>query len=107
MLALRFPSAKKKVETELGKARLDIEAKLVPQGPGVTRHLSLPNEGHDTAWILAEMAKMDAEAGNHVDWRDGKVSGAVYRACCRYFYQCFVNQPRVHGLQTAGTTCPR
>ncbi|EIW63248.1 PLP-dependent transferase [Trametes versicolor FP-101664 SS1] len=78
LLALRFPTARKKVETELGKARLDIEAKLVPQGPGVTRHLSLPASGHDTTWILAEMAKMDQESGNHVDWRDGKVSGAVY-----------------------------
>lgn len=84
LLALRFPTARKKVETELGKARLDIEAKLVPQGPGVTRHLSLPASGHDTTWILAEMAKMDQESGNHVDWRDGKVSGAVYRACSTY-----------------------
>ncbi|KAI0829854.1 PLP-dependent transferase [Trametes gibbosa] len=78
LLALRFPAAKKKVDTELGKARLDIEQKLVPQGPGVTRHLSLPSQGHDTEWIIAEMAKMDEEAGNHVDWRNGKVSGAVY-----------------------------
>ncbi|KAJ8472727.1 hypothetical protein ONZ51_g8322 [Trametes cubensis] len=79
LLALRtLPSAKKKVETELGKARLDIERKLVPQGPNVTRHLSLPEQGHDTEWILAEMAKMDEEAGSHVDWRNGRVSGAVY-----------------------------
>ncbi|KAI0335162.1 PLP-dependent transferase [Cubamyces sp. BRFM 1775] len=78
LLALRLPSAKKKVETELGKARLEIERKLVPQGPNVTRHLSLPEQGHDTEWILAEMAKMDEEAGSHVDWRNGRVSGAVY-----------------------------
>ncbi|KAI0373968.1 PLP-dependent transferase [Pilatotrama ljubarskyi] len=78
LLALRFPAAKKKVDTELDKARLSIEMKLVPQGPGVTRHLSLPDKGQDTEWILAEMAKMDEEAGSHVDWRSGKVSGAVY-----------------------------
>ncbi|KAI0645770.1 PLP-dependent transferase [Trametes meyenii] len=78
LLALRFPSAKKKVDTELGKARLDIERKMVPQGPNVTRHLSLPATGLNTEAILAEMAKMDEEAGSHVDWRDGKVSGAVY-----------------------------
>ncbi|KAI0675368.1 PLP-dependent transferase [Trametes maxima] len=78
LLALRFPSAKKKVDTELGKARLDIEKKMVPQGPNVTRHLSLPATGLNTEAILAEMAKMDEEAGSHVDWRDGKVSGAVY-----------------------------
>ncbi|CDO76973.1 hypothetical protein BN946_scf184281.g20 [Trametes cinnabarina] len=78
LLALRFPAARKKVENELAKARLEIEKKLVPQGPGVTRHLSLPDQGHDTDWIIKEMAKMDEESGSHVDWRDGKVSGAVY-----------------------------
>ncbi|RPD57568.1 PLP-dependent transferase [Lentinus tigrinus ALCF2SS1-7] len=77
LLALRFPSAKKKVETELGKARLDIEKKMVPQGPGVSRHLSLPEQGHDFEWILAEMAKMD-EQSEHAHWDEGKVSGAVY-----------------------------
>lgn len=79
LLALRLPSARKKVETELGKARLDIEKKMVPQGPNVTRHLSLPTEGRDQDWILAEMAKMDEEGGHHVNWEDGRVSGAVYR----------------------------
>ncbi|KAI0689368.1 PLP-dependent transferase [Cerioporus squamosus] len=77
LLALRFPSAKKKVEAELGKARLDIEKKMVPQGPGVSRHLSLPPQGHDFEWILAEMAKMD-EQSEHAHWDEGKVSGAVY-----------------------------
>ncbi|TFK79129.1 PLP-dependent transferase [Polyporus arcularius HHB13444] len=77
LLALRFPSAKKKVEAELGKARLDIEKKMVPQGPGVSRHLSLPSQGHDFEWILAEMAKMD-EQSEHAHWNEGKVSGAVY-----------------------------
>ena len=80
LLALRLPSARKKVESELGKARLDIEKKMVPQGPGVTRHLSLPAQGHDREWILEEMAKMDEELG-HNNWKDGKISGAVYRAC--------------------------
>ncbi|KAI9062826.1 PLP-dependent transferase [Trametes sanguinea] len=78
LLALRFPAASKKVESELARARLEIEKKMVPQGPNVTRHLSLPEQGHDTEWILHEMAKMDEESGSHVDWRNGKVSGAVY-----------------------------
>ncbi|KAM5534548.1 hypothetical protein V8D89_011752 [Ganoderma adspersum] len=78
LLALRLPSARKKVETELGKARLDIENMMVPHGPNVTRHLSLPTEGRDQDWILSEMAKMDEEGGHHVNWKDGRVSGAVY-----------------------------
>ena len=79
LLALRLPSAKQKVETELGKARIDIENKMVPQGPGIVRHLALPTQGQSPDWILGEMAKMDEQAGGHVDWHDGKVSGAVYR----------------------------
>ena len=77
LLALRFPTAKKKVDEELGKARIDIERKMVPQG--VSRYLALPAKGQDPAWILAEMEKMDEQVGKHANWRDGKVSGAVYR----------------------------
>ena len=81
LLGMRFiPAARKKVETELGKARLEIEGKLVPQGANVTRHLVLPPTGHTPEWILAEMAKMDEESETHADWRGGKISGAVYRA---------------------------
>lgn len=79
LLALRFPAAQKKVATELGKARLDIEAKLVPQGADVSRHLALPANGQTADWIEAEMSKMDAEAVSKTDWKQGKLSGAVYR----------------------------
>lgn len=65
---------------ELGKVRLDIEKSLVPQGPGVTRHLSLPQQGQTPEWILEEMAKMDAETHKESSWKEGKMSGAVYRA---------------------------
>ncbi|OCH93737.1 PLP-dependent transferase [Obba rivulosa] len=78
LLVLRLPAAQKKVDTELGKARLELEQKMVPQGPGVTRHLALPTESQSSDWILHEMEKMDAEFDKHVDWREGKISGAVY-----------------------------
>ncbi|KAJ7141450.1 pyridoxal phosphate-dependent transferase [Mycena epipterygia] len=77
MLALRLPSAQRKVRTEMDKAKLDIEHKLVPQGD-VTRHLALPAEGQTPEWILAEMDKMDKEMGGSTNWRQGKLSGAVY-----------------------------
>ncbi|PSR73222.1 hypothetical protein PHLCEN_2v10943 [Hermanssonia centrifuga] len=77
-LALRLPSMRKKVELELGQAKLDIEKKLVPQGKGVTRHLSLPSTGHTSEWILEEMAQMDVEGESHTNWKHGKLSGAVY-----------------------------
>ncbi|KAF9446347.1 PLP-dependent transferase [Macrolepiota fuliginosa MF-IS2] len=77
-LALRLPATKKKVEDQMGQAKLDIENKLVPKGPKVVRHLRLPEEGQSLEWILAEMDKMDQEFENKTDWRAGRVSGAVY-----------------------------
>ena len=64
----------------MDKAKLDIENKLVPKGADVVRHLALPTEGMSAEWILEEMEKMDVEMGTHVNWRNGKLSGAVYRS---------------------------
>ncbi|KAF7985068.1 hypothetical protein HWV62_8929 [Athelia sp. TMB] len=77
MLVLRLPSMQKKVQTEMGKAKLDIEDKLVPKGADVCRHLSLPAQGQSPEWILEEMGKMDLELGS-TSWKNGKLSGAVY-----------------------------
>ena len=88
LLALRLPAAQKKVQVEMDKAKWDIENKLVPKGTDVVRHLaSLPAEGKSPEWILEEMCKMDVEMGTQVDWRNGKLSGAVYRA---QFHNCLV-----------------
>jgi sphinganine-1-phosphate aldolase len=80
ILALRLPAARRKVETEMGKAKLDIEAKLVPKGAGVSRHLALPHSGQTDEWIFGEMQKMDGELEGSADYRHGKLSGAVYRS---------------------------
>jgi sphinganine-1-phosphate aldolase len=77
-LALRFPAAQRKVESEMAKAKKDIESKLVTTGPNVVRHLSLPVQGRTKEWIDAEMAKMDEESGGGDKWKLGKLSGAVY-----------------------------
>ncbi|KAF8624627.1 hypothetical protein AX15_005781 [Amanita polypyramis BW_CC] len=77
-LALRMPGTRQKVESQMNKAKLDIEDKLIPKGPNVVRHLTLPENGQSSEWILAEMDKMDHEQGHSVDWRQGKISGAVY-----------------------------
>ncbi|KAH8828388.1 sphinganine-1-phosphate aldolase [Flagelloscypha sp. PMI_526] len=77
-LVLLMPSVRKKVEAEMGKAKLDIETKLVPKGEHVVRHLSLPEKGLSLDEILGEMDKMDNEAIHASDWRHGKLSGAVY-----------------------------
>ncbi len=80
---LRLPSIQKKVSEQMGRAKLDIENKLVPKGPSVVRHLSLPLEGKSLEWIMDEMQVMDTEMGGLTDsWKQGKLSGAVYR---KYF----------------------
>ena len=90
LLALRFPAARRNVQAEMGKAKLDIERKIIPRGAEVTRHLTLPTEGKSLEWILQEMDKMDVELGSQTNWRLGKLSGAVYRvslffSCVHYF----------------------
>jgi len=77
MLAL--PSSQKKITEGLDEARANIEGRLARSGPGIVRNLELPAHGHSTEWILEEMGRMDAALAGHTDWRDGKVSGAVYR----------------------------
>ncbi|KAF8547229.1 PLP-dependent transferase [Imleria badia] len=78
LVAMKLPQAQKKLQEELGKVRADIEDKLVPKGGEITRHLALPAQGKSSEWILQEMARMDKELGTHTDWRQGKISGAVY-----------------------------
>ena len=70
---------RKNVESQMNQAKLDIMDKLVPKGPNVVRHLTLPEKGKSLEWILAEMDKMDHELDHSTDWRQGKLSGAVYR----------------------------
>jgi sphinganine-1-phosphate aldolase len=77
-----MPGARQKVESQMNKAKLDIEDQLVPKGPNVVRHLTLPESGKSLEWILAEMDKMDNEHDHNADWRLGKLSGAVYRTHC-------------------------
>lgn len=75
-----MPSTRKKVTAQMDQAKLDIENRLVPKGANVTRHLALPSDGKPLDWILQEMDKMDVEMGGSAEsWREGKLSGAVYR----------------------------
>ncbi|KAG8788586.1 hypothetical protein FRC20_008180 [Serendipita sp. 405] len=79
LLSIRFvPSARRKVELEMARVRSDIRAKLIPQGPRVVRHLSLPPDGKSVDWIVGEMQRMDDESEKTDAWKDGKVSGAIY-----------------------------
>ncbi|KAH9979002.1 PLP-dependent transferase [Lactifluus volemus] len=61
-LIIALPHMRKRVETEMDAARADIERQLLPQGKDAVRHLSLPKTG----------------SPSHTDYREGKLSGAVY-----------------------------
>ncbi|EHL00281.1 putative Sphingosine-1-phosphate lyase [Glarea lozoyensis 74030] len=61
---------------QVSEAIVKLQMKLVPSGPGVVRHLTLPKEGWSEDTVLKELealATMD-----HTRWEDGFVSGAVY-----------------------------
>jgi sphinganine-1-phosphate aldolase len=55
---------------------LKLQSKLVPQGPGVERTLTLPAQGWSTEAVQKALA--DLEGMEHTRWEDGRVSGAVY-----------------------------
>ncbi|KAN0111467.1 PLP-dependent transferase [Russula decolorans] len=77
-LIIKLPSVRKRVEEEMEFARVEIDQKLLPQGKDVVRHLALPKRGCTLEWILDSMEQMDQEAPSHADYREGKLSGAVY-----------------------------
>jgi sphinganine-1-phosphate aldolase len=78
-LLTALPSVRRKMETEMGFARVEIERSLMPKGKDVVRHLALPRNGCTLEWILDAMEQMDREAPSQTDYREGKLSGAVYR----------------------------
>lgn len=76
---MKIPAVKKKVDAEMARVKADIRSKLIPEGPKVMRHLALPAQGKSKEWIIAEMQRMDDESTHSHAWKDGKISGAIYR----------------------------
>jgi sphinganine-1-phosphate aldolase len=64
------------VQLQIAEAKINIEKKLVPSGPGVERHTQLPKEGWGADKVRDELKKL-ADM-KHTRWEDGRVSGAVY-----------------------------
>ncbi len=75
-LFLRAPGVRSQVQKQLAVATAKMEAKLVPQGPGVSRYLTLPKEGWTDQQVAAELDKLSDM--DHAKWEEGYVSGAVY-----------------------------
>lgn len=73
---LKAPGVRSKVRTQVQDAITKLETKLVPQGPGTSRYLTLPKEGWTGDQLRAELEKLSGM--EHTRWEDGLVSGAVY-----------------------------
>lgn len=73
---LRLPGVRSKVQSEITTALSDLEKKLVPSGPGVTRYTALPASAWTTEQVRAELERLGEM--KHTRWEDGRVSGAVY-----------------------------
>jgi sphinganine-1-phosphate aldolase len=84
-LLLLLPSSRAKVATELSALRKDLSAKLAPPRPHLRRDLALPEKGLSAIELEAELDQLaslgadEAKAtGRGEDWKEGRVSGAVY-----------------------------
>lgn len=75
-LLLRTPGIREKIQAQVADAKATLKKKLVPTGPDIERHLTLPAEGWEADKVRAELSKL-AEM-KHTRWEDGRVSGAVY-----------------------------
>ncbi|KAL8832332.1 MAG: hypothetical protein Q9191_000333 [Dirinaria sp. TL-2023a] len=73
---LRVPGVRSQVKKQVAEAIANLEAKLVPQGPGISRYLTLPKEGWTEEQVKQELQRLSDM--HHTRWEDGMVSGAVY-----------------------------
>ncbi|KAL8838275.1 MAG: hypothetical protein Q9176_005204 [Flavoplaca citrina] len=74
---LRLPWVRSQVKTQVAETIQKLELKLVPQGPGISRFLTLPKEPWTDQQVRGELEKLGDM--KHTRWEDGRVSGAVYR----------------------------
>ena len=73
---LNLPGVRSKVAAQITAARLDLENKLAPTGPGINRYLHLPKEPWTKEQLSAELESLSQM--KRTRWEEGKVSGAVY-----------------------------
>ncbi|XP_017108341.2 sphingosine-1-phosphate lyase [Drosophila bipectinata] len=74
--AKKIPAVRRQIETELAKAKNDFETEIQKNNAHLTYSEVLPEKGLSKAEIL-RLVDEHLKAG-HYDWRDGRVSGAVY-----------------------------
>ncbi|TYJ51647.1 hypothetical protein B9479_007767 [Cryptococcus floricola] len=79
-IMLALPKNKAKLNSELGRTRLELKEKLAPteypEGIILTPVRTLPDQGRDKEWLDSEFSNMKKLERGDVD--EGRVSGAVY-----------------------------
>lgn len=73
---LRLPGVRSQVDKQVTEAITKLQDRLVPKGPGVTKHLTLPKDGLTVEQVRTELKSLSGM--EHTRWEDGRVSGAVY-----------------------------
>ena len=75
-LFLSAPGVRSQVDKQVKTAVADLENKIAPMGPGITRYLTVPKEGWTVEQCRSELERLSDM--KRTRWEDGKVSGAVY-----------------------------
>ncbi|KAJ3072768.1 hypothetical protein HK102_006164, partial [Quaeritorhiza haematococci] len=71
-----IPGMNAVVQKEVDKHIKAVQDKLAPSIPGEKKNLTLPENGLSTDQVRSELVRL--QKMGHVDWRGGKVSGAIY-----------------------------
>ncbi|KAI8055085.1 pyridoxal phosphate-dependent transferase [Syncephalis plumigaleata] len=74
--AKQLPGVRGKIQAELDKVIHKMQQDVAPMRPGETRYFNLPKQGFSEEQIRAELEKYHGMS--KVDWKDGRISGAVY-----------------------------
>lgn len=74
---LSMPGIRGSVEKQVSKALTSIEADLIKNDPQLEDYTELPPEGLSEEKVLESLDKLNSVL-RHSDWKNGKVSGAVY-----------------------------
>ncbi|KAJ3416545.1 hypothetical protein HDV05_001282 [Chytridiales sp. JEL 0842] len=71
-----IPGANKLVQAEVQKSVKSLQSKLVNSTPNDKKYTKLPETGMDLTSLRGELSRY--QGMGHVDWKAGKVSGAIY-----------------------------
>ncbi|GEQ69418.1 hypothetical protein JCM33374_g3090 [Metschnikowia sp. JCM 33374] len=76
-VVMAFPPVKRKIDAELKKTVTFVEKEIIKNNAALAQFPRLPEKGIASKDIIQEISETQARLG-HSDWKNGRVSGAVY-----------------------------